>query len=103
MVGVLDNNLNETPRLTLRVRGMTCRHCVREVTRWLRDVPGVRTVSADAATSLVGLGGSMAIADVLAAFSGSSYVAEVVDDTGAANEEFAFPTHRDPVEPEGAS
>jgi copper chaperone CopZ len=103
-VTVLENNLNdETPRLTVRVRGMSCRHCVREVTRWLRDVPGVRTVTADAAASLVALGGSMAIADVLAALRGSSYVAEVVDDMGAAREEYALRTGRDSVEPEGAS
>ena len=104
MVAVLENNLNdETPHLTVRVRGMTCRHCVREVTGWLRDVPGVRTVSADAATSLVALSGSIAIADVLAALSGSSYVAELADGTGAGSDERALPTHRDSVEPEETS
>jgi transposase len=36
----------------LMVGGMRCRHCVREVTARLRDVPGVDTVTADADRSI---------------------------------------------------
>jgi copper chaperone CopZ len=59
--------------LTLHVVGMGCRRCVREVTARLRDVAGVEMVVADSATSTVRLGGSMAIEDVLDAFSGTTY------------------------------
>ena len=36
----------------LMVGGMRCRHCVREVTARLRDVPGLDTVTADADRSI---------------------------------------------------
>jgi hypothetical protein len=39
--------------IALRVPGMTCRRCVRIVTARLRDLPGVVTVAADAATEEV--------------------------------------------------
>lgn len=60
-------------QLELFVGGMRCRRCVREVTARLRDVPGVETVSANASDGVVRLSGSMQLADVLAAFSGTSY------------------------------
>ncbi|GAA1951125.1 hypothetical protein GCM10009798_08040 [Nocardioides panacihumi] len=63
--------------LTLYVGGMGCRRCVREVTARLRDIPGVRTVVADAATSTVRLGGSMTVEDVLDAFTGTTYRPEL--------------------------
>ena len=53
--------------LHLLVGGMGCRHCVREVTARLRDVPGVERVVADASTNRVRLTGSMSRTDVLAA------------------------------------
>jgi copper chaperone CopZ len=53
--------------LTLRVPGMTCRHCVRKVTAVLRDVPGVQLVQADVTTATVVLSGEPTVADVLAA------------------------------------
>ena len=59
--------------MTLHVAGMGCRGCVRAVTARLRDVPGVRTVVADAITSTVRLGGSMAVEDVFDAFTGTTY------------------------------
>ena len=59
--------------LRLAIGSMSCRHCVREVTGWLRDVPGVETVAADARTGTVELGGSMSVDDVLAVFTGSTY------------------------------
>ena len=64
--------------MTLYVGGMGCRRCVREVTARLRDVPGVQTVVADATTSTVRLGGSMAFEDVFDAFAGTTYRPELV-------------------------
>ncbi|MFC4783943.1 cation transporter [Nocardioides sp. MAHUQ-72] len=65
--------------MRLFVGGMSCRRCVREVTRRLRDVPGVQTVMADAGLSQVRLSGTMTVVDVLAAFRGTTYVARVLD------------------------
>jgi copper chaperone CopZ len=53
--------------LTLRVPGMTCRHCVRKVTAVLRGVPGVRLVQADLTTATAVLRGEPTVADVPAA------------------------------------
>ena len=61
------------PQLNLFVGGMSCRRCVREVTARLRDVPGVETVSANPTDCVVRLSGSMQVADVLAAFTGTIY------------------------------
>ena len=69
----------EMRQLRLAVGSMSCRHCVREVTRWLRDVPGVETVVADARTATVELAGTMNVVDVLAVFAGSTYRAHVLD------------------------
>lgn len=63
----------------LSIRAMRCRHCVRKVTGWLRDVAGVQTIAADAETGIVLLGGTMRLADVLAVFAGSDYVPQVLD------------------------
>jgi copper chaperone CopZ len=60
-------------QLNLFVGGMSCRRCVREVTARLRDVPGVETVSANSDDCVVRLSGSMKLADVLAAFTGTTY------------------------------
>jgi copper chaperone CopZ len=57
---------------------MSCRHCVREVSGWLRDVPGVATVVADARAATVELEGTMTLADVLAVFAGSKYTPQVL-------------------------
>ena len=67
------------PEVRLSVGSMQCRHCVREVTGWLRDVVGVETITADAKTGTVVLGGTMTVADVLAVFAGSDYTPQVVD------------------------
>ncbi|MCW2578919.1 MAG: hypothetical protein JWR82_520 [Blastococcus sp.] len=67
------------PELRLSVGSMQCRHCVREVTGWLRDVVGVETLTADATTGTVVLGGTMSVADVLAVFAGSDHTAQVAD------------------------
>ena len=64
--------------LTLRVGGMTCRHCVRDVTARLRDVPGVTTVAADARLAHVVVRGTMAAADVLAAVAAAGFTVDVV-------------------------
>ena len=60
-------------QVNLFVGGMSCRRSVRVVTARLRDVPGVETVSASASDSKVLLSGSMQVADVLAAFIGTTY------------------------------
>ena len=67
------------PEVRLSVGSMQCRHCVREVTGWLRDVVGVETITADARTGTVVLGGTMTGPDRLAAFVGSEYTAQVAD------------------------
>jgi copper chaperone CopZ len=67
-------------QLNLFVGGMSCRRCVREVTARLRDVPGVETVSANPSDCVVRLSGSMQLADVLAAFTGTTYRPEVQRD-----------------------
>lgn len=67
------------PAVMLSIGTMRCRRCVRELTGWLRDVAGVETVAADATAGTVVLGGTMAIADVMAVFAGSGYTPEVVD------------------------
>ena len=53
--------------LTMRVPTMTCRHAVRTVTAALRDVVGVQTVQAEAATATVVVSGTMAAADAVRA------------------------------------
>ncbi len=62
----------------LVVGGMRCRHCVREVTARLRDVPGVETVMADAGSSVVRLAGTMRVDDVLGALGGLSDPVELL-------------------------
>lgn len=64
--------------LELIVTGMSCRHCVRDVTARLRDVPGVHTVVANARTSKVRLGGTMTASDVQAAMAGTTYTVQLV-------------------------
>ena len=66
--------------LHLLVGGMGCRHCVREVTARLRDVPGVERVVADASRNHVLLSGSMTGSDVMRALSGTTFVARIVAD-----------------------
>ena len=72
-------------QLNLIVDGMGCRRCVREVTALLRDVPGVETVSADATRSAIHLNGTMLLADVIAAFNGSSFAACLLPTTESAD------------------
>ena len=68
--------------LNLFVGGMSCRRCVREVTARLRDVPGVETVSANPGDRRVMVSGSMQLADVLAAFTGTTYRPQLEDTKG---------------------
>jgi copper chaperone CopZ len=59
------------PEMRLSIgAALGCRHCLREVTGWLRDVRGVETIVADASTGTVVLSGTMTVADVLATFAG---------------------------------
>jgi copper chaperone CopZ len=68
--------------LGLRVGGMGCRRCVREVTARLRDVAGVDTVVADVQRSQILLGGSMTVEDVVAAFAGTTYAMTLLEPNG---------------------
>jgi copper chaperone CopZ len=70
------------PTIGLMVEGMRCRHCVREITSRLRDVPGVDTVTADAGTAVVRLSGTMTVDDVLGALRELSYPVRLLDATG---------------------
>jgi copper chaperone CopZ len=65
----------------LMVGGMRCRHCVREVTSRLRDVPGVNTVTANADRSMVRLSGTMSVEEVLRAVRGLGYPVHVLDES----------------------
>lgn len=69
-------------RVRLVVEGMSCRRCVRKVTRWLRDVPGVETVSVDEVSSSVCLTGTMTERDVLDVFAGIDYLPRIIDEHG---------------------
>ena len=73
------------PEMRLSIgAALGCRHCLREVTGWLRDVRGVETIVADATTGTVVLSGTMTVADVLATFADSDDEPRVLDDTGSA-------------------
>jgi copper chaperone CopZ len=65
--------------LRVHVDGMSCRHCVRDVTARLRDVSGVEIVVADATRSLVVLTGTMSDTEVLEALAGSSYLVHLME------------------------
>jgi copper chaperone CopZ len=69
-------------QFTLVIGGMNCRRCIRRVTRWLRDVPGVETLAVDVASSSVRLTGTMAEEDVLGVFAGTYYAPRVIDESG---------------------
>ena len=75
--------------LHLLVGGMGCRHCVREVTARLRDVPGVERIVADATTNRVLVTGAMSRTDVVV--SGTTEEGQRVD-RGTDNS--AFTAHR---------
>jgi copper chaperone CopZ len=68
-------------RLTLHVRGMGCRRCVREVSARLRDVVGVQLVTADMTSQTVTIVGDMASDDVLAALRGTTYRPRIIGAT----------------------
>ena len=67
----------------LVVTGMSCRHCVRQVTACLRDIPGVETVEADRVTCQVRLQGRFALPDVLSALARGGHQARVLGDSTA--------------------
>lgn len=62
----------------LVVTGMSCRHCVRQVTASLRDVPGVETVEADRVSGQVRLRGRFALPEVLSALARAGHQARVL-------------------------
>jgi copper chaperone CopZ len=69
--------------IELAVSGMACRRCVREVTARLRDVAGVETVTANAATSVVRLVGTMSLDQVFSAFDGTAYTVRRTNEPGS--------------------
>ena len=69
------------PTIGLMIDGMRCRHCVREVTSRLRDVPGVDTVTADAGRSMIRLSGTMSGDDVFGAVRGLGYPVQLLDES----------------------
>jgi len=71
-------------QVTVHVDGMSCRHCVREVTARLRDVPGVETLRADAGTNEVVVTGTMTSGDVVSALAGLTYEVRLVAERAAA-------------------
>lgn len=66
--------------MSLFVDGMSCRRCVREVTRRLRDISGVQTVTVDTGRSVVSLTGTMTADDVLGAFASLTYRPRLLND-----------------------
>lgn len=64
--------------VTLHVPGMACPRSVRAVTASLRDLAGVRTVQADAASATVVLRGDFEIAAAIAALEDRGYPGCVV-------------------------
>ena len=68
-------------QLILYVEEMRGRRGVRDVTARLRDVLGVEIVTADLSSSLVRVGGSMTVDEVLTAFVGSDYSPQLVGQT----------------------
>jgi copper chaperone CopZ len=70
----------------VRVEGMGCRRCIREVTARLRDIDGVQALSADAQRSLVRLTGSIATAEIVEALAGTPYGVDVSHETARSNE-----------------
>ena len=81
-----------TSDVTLLVTGMSCRHCVRQVTACVRDVPGVETVEADRVTGEVRLRGRFALADVLSALARAGNEARVGDGSVVPTSGGAAPT-----------
>lgn len=81
-----------TSDVMLLVTGMSCRHCVRQVTACVRDVPGVETVEADRVTGQVRLRGRFALRDVLSALARAGNEARVVDSGVVATSGGAAPT-----------
>ena len=77
---------NPMPTIALMIGGMTCRHCVRDVTSRLRDVGGVDTVTADAGTSAVRLSGTMTVDDVLGALRDLSYPVQLLNEAAGTAE-----------------
>jgi copper chaperone CopZ len=66
------------PELSLFVRGMGCRGCVRDVTARLRDVAGVEWVVADVRLHQVRLHGSMSLSDVRDALAPTTFAVSVL-------------------------
>jgi len=61
--------------VTYAIRGMTCQHCVRAVTRALEKLPGVKRVEVSLERASASIEGEPADAAVLAAVADEGYEA----------------------------
>ena len=68
------------PSQWFQVPEMTSRRCVREVSAWISDVPGVRTVEARLDTATVHVTGTADSAAVEAAIRQAGYTATALSD-----------------------
>lgn len=66
--------------LTFSVEGMRCRRCVRRATALVRDVEGVRAVTADAQSGLLTVSGTMTGSDIVTAMRDTNYTARLIDE-----------------------
>lgn len=64
---------------TLSIPEMSCGHCKANVEAALARVPGTSDVQVDLAVRKVSVGGSAAVADMLAALELAGYPAQVTD------------------------
>lgn len=67
------------PQFSVHVPDMTCRHCVRSVSRAVSDVAGVREIVVDLATKAVQVHGAVDPDVVCAAIAAVGYPAEVIE------------------------
>lgn len=63
--------------IKLKITGMTCEHCVRAVTKALKDVPGVTDVEVTLQPGSAVVHGEMDPADLISAVTSEGYTAEV--------------------------
>jgi copper chaperone CopZ len=65
--------------LNFSVDGMRCRRCVRRATALVRDVDGVRSVTADAESGLLTVIGTMTSSDIVASLRNTTFTARLVE------------------------
>ena len=63
--------------IKLKITGMTCEHCVRAVTKALKDVPGVTDAEVTLQPGAAVVHGEMDPADLISAVTSEGYTAQV--------------------------